>query len=39
VTDGALYDAWLDNLSLTQAPLFADGFETGDTSLWGATVP
>ena len=28
--------AW--QMELSEAPFFADGFETGDTSAWSATV-
>jgi len=35
---GDAFDARLDNLSLVPA-LFMDGFETGDSSAWSATVP
>ncbi len=34
----AAYDIRLDNLSLVPT-VFADGFESGDTSRWSATVP
>ncbi len=32
------FEGWLDRLSLELEPLFADGFETGDTSAWSATA-
>ena len=35
---GDAFDTRLDNLSLAPT-LFADGFETGNTSRWSATVP
>lgn len=35
---GVTFDAWLDNLR-GLGPLFADGFETGDTSRWTEEVP
>ncbi|MEO8195215.1 MAG: beta-propeller fold lactonase family protein [Thermoanaerobaculia bacterium] len=35
---GAAYDVRLDNLSLVST-VFSDGFETGDSSRWSATVP
>lgn len=36
----ASFEAWFDQLTLTGGGLiFADGFETGDTSAWTATVP
>jgi hypothetical protein len=28
-----------DTFTLCQGPLFADGFETGDTAAWASTVP
>ena len=31
--------AFLDDLSLTQGPIFADGFESGDVSSWSGAVP
>jgi uncharacterized repeat protein (TIGR01451 family) len=34
------FTAWLDGLTLiNQGPLFADGFESGDTSAWSTTEP
>ena len=35
---GDAFDARLDNLALAPT-LFADGFETGNTSRWSAAVP
>ena len=35
---GTIFDAYLDDLVLV-GPLFFDGFESGDTSAWSATVP
>lgn len=35
---GAVLDVWLDNLGMIPV-LFADGFESGDTSKWTETVP
>ena len=35
---GDAYDVRLDNLMLAPT-IFADGFETGNTSRWSATVP
>ena len=34
---GITFDGWLDALSAT-GPIFADGFESGDTSAWSLTV-
>jgi uncharacterized repeat protein (TIGR01451 family) len=35
---GSIADTWLDALSL-RSKIFADGFESGDTSAWSVTVP
>jgi uncharacterized repeat protein (TIGR01451 family) len=35
---GDPFNAWLDNLSLAPT-IFADGFETGDTSRWTSALP
>ena len=32
------FDAYLDQLELTRSLLFADGFESGDTSAWSSSV-
>ena len=31
--------AFLDQISISPTPLFADGFESGDTSFWSLMVP
>ncbi len=37
---GASFDGWLDATRFTATGgLFSDGFESGDTSAWSATVP
>ena len=33
------WDVGVDNIAITRGVLFVDGFETGDTSAWSATVP
>jgi uncharacterized repeat protein (TIGR01451 family) len=35
---GVAFDGWLDALT-AEGPIFADGFESGDTSAWSETVP
>lgn len=35
---GVAFDAWLDALRGV-GPIFADGFESGDTSVWGTVAP
>ncbi len=37
-TAGSIFEVRLDNLTLVE-PLFADGFETNDTSRWSSTQP
>ncbi len=32
-------DTGFEHLSLCQGPIFADGFESGDTSVWSMTLP
>jgi hypothetical protein len=38
VPAGAVIDGWLDQLT-ARSTIFADGFESGDTSAWTLTVP
>jgi len=33
------YYSGFDTFALCQGPIFADGFETGDTTVWSSTVP
>jgi hypothetical protein len=34
-----VWDVGLDNVAISESLLFADGFESGDTSAWSVTVP